>query len=122
MDPRWPHVPYQTDYLWASPALAKRLRSNQALASDEWFAISDHAPIVGEFDPASTSRCRLDRERAVSCLGGSARSGRARSAAAVSPKREREAVPAIGDLHARAIRARETRIVGGAGMGGAPAG
>lgn len=50
-DPRRPEVPYQNDYLWASPALAKRLRSCQALASDEWFSISDHAPIVAEFDP-----------------------------------------------------------------------
>jgi exonuclease III len=50
-DPRRPEVPYQNDYLWASPALAKRLRSCQVLASDKWFSISDHAPIVAEFDP-----------------------------------------------------------------------
>jgi endonuclease/exonuclease/phosphatase family metal-dependent hydrolase len=50
LDPRWPHVPYQMDYLWASRQLAKRLRSCTALATDEWFAISDHAPLVAEFD------------------------------------------------------------------------
>lgn len=46
---RWPHVAYQTDYLWASYDLAKRLTSCEALATDEWFAFSDHAPIVAEF-------------------------------------------------------------------------
>jgi len=50
LDPRRPHVAYQTDYLWASRLLAKRLRSCTALATDEWFAISDHAPILAEFD------------------------------------------------------------------------
>lgn len=50
LDPRRPHVPYQTDYLWASRQLAKRLRSCEALATDEWFANSDHAPILAEFD------------------------------------------------------------------------
>jgi len=49
-DPRRPDIPYQTDYLWASSALAARLVSCQALAYDDWFSISDHAPIVAEFD------------------------------------------------------------------------
>jgi hypothetical protein len=49
-DPRYPSVPYQTDYLFASPRLASRLVSCEALASDEWFAISDHAPIVALFE------------------------------------------------------------------------
>jgi hypothetical protein len=49
---RWPDVPYQTDYLWASRDLADRLTSCEALATDEWFALSDHAPIVAEFDLA----------------------------------------------------------------------
>jgi endonuclease/exonuclease/phosphatase (EEP) superfamily protein YafD len=49
-DPRRPEVPYQTDYLWASGDLANRLRSCRALATDDWFSISDHAPIVAEFD------------------------------------------------------------------------
>ena len=49
-DPRRPDIPYQNDYLWASPILASRLRSCQALANDDWFSISDHAPIVAEFD------------------------------------------------------------------------
>jgi endonuclease/exonuclease/phosphatase family metal-dependent hydrolase len=50
LDRRFPDVPYQTDYLWASRHLARRLRSCVALATDEWFAISDHAPILAEFD------------------------------------------------------------------------
>lgn len=50
LDPRAPEIPYQIDYLWASAALASRLRSCRALATSEWFAISDHAPIVAEFD------------------------------------------------------------------------
>jgi hypothetical protein len=50
-DPRRPEIPDQNDYLWASPALAERLRSCHVLASDEWFSISDHAPIVADFDP-----------------------------------------------------------------------
>jgi endonuclease/exonuclease/phosphatase family metal-dependent hydrolase len=59
LDPRRPHVPYQVDYLWASRALAARLVSCQALATDEWFAISDHTPIVADFDLAGTGprRC-----------------------------------------------------------------
>jgi hypothetical protein len=50
LDRRWPDTPYQTDYLWASAALADRLKSCRVLATPEWFAISDHAPIVAEFD------------------------------------------------------------------------
>lgn len=50
LDPRAPHIPFQNDYLWASRALAAHLTSCSALATDEWFAISDHAPIVAEFD------------------------------------------------------------------------
>jgi endonuclease/exonuclease/phosphatase family metal-dependent hydrolase len=50
LDPRRPNVPYQNDYLWASKKLAARLVSCTALATDEWFSISDHAPIVAEFD------------------------------------------------------------------------
>jgi exonuclease III len=48
-DPKHPDVPYQTDYLFASPKLASALVSCEVLASDEWFAISDHAPIVADF-------------------------------------------------------------------------
>lgn len=48
-DPRHPAVPYQTDYLFASPRLASRLVSCEPLATDEWFTISDHAPIVAVF-------------------------------------------------------------------------
>jgi endonuclease/exonuclease/phosphatase family metal-dependent hydrolase len=48
-DGRYPAVPYQTDYLFASPALAERLQSCEVLADDEWFAVSDHAPITANF-------------------------------------------------------------------------
>lgn len=50
VDPRAPEIPYQIDYMWASSALAERLGSCTALATSEWFAISDHAPIVADFD------------------------------------------------------------------------
>lgn len=49
LDPRIPSVPYQTDYLFATRALASKLERCEVLASDEWFAISDHAPIVADF-------------------------------------------------------------------------
>ena len=49
-DPRRPAIPYQTDYLFVSAKMAKTLRSCEVLASDEWFELSDHAPIVAEFD------------------------------------------------------------------------
>ena len=49
-DRRYPSIPYQTDYLFASAGLASRLTYCEALASDERFAISDHAPIVADFD------------------------------------------------------------------------
>lgn len=50
LDPRFPDTPYQNDYLWASSALVSRLTSCSALATSEWFAISDHAPIVADFE------------------------------------------------------------------------
>jgi endonuclease/exonuclease/phosphatase family metal-dependent hydrolase len=50
-DPRHLSIPYQTDYLFASKALADRLASCESLATDEWFALSDHAPIVANFSP-----------------------------------------------------------------------
>lgn len=49
LDPRYPGVPYQDDYLFASPALAERLRRCVALPSTEWSACSDHSPIVATF-------------------------------------------------------------------------
>jgi endonuclease/exonuclease/phosphatase family metal-dependent hydrolase len=49
-DAKRPSVPYQTDYLFASQKLAARLVSCASLATDEWFAISDHAPILAEFE------------------------------------------------------------------------
>jgi exonuclease III len=42
-------VRYQTDYLFASPKLASALVSCEVRATQEWFEISDHAPIVAEF-------------------------------------------------------------------------
>ena len=48
-DPKRPTVPYQTDYLFASRSLADRLMACEALATEEWFAISDHAPILADF-------------------------------------------------------------------------
>jgi endonuclease/exonuclease/phosphatase family metal-dependent hydrolase len=48
-DPKRPDVPYQTDYLFASPTLASALVSCEVLATEEWFAISDHAPVVADF-------------------------------------------------------------------------
>ena len=54
-DARRPEVPYQTDYLFASPELMAALSSCEVLATDEWFAISDHAPIVADFRVARPS-------------------------------------------------------------------
>ncbi len=48
-DARRPAIPYQTDYLFASQKLASRLVTCDVLATDEWLAISDHAPIWAEF-------------------------------------------------------------------------
>jgi SRSO17 transposase len=41
---------FQTDYLFASKPMAARLISCEALTGDEWFAVSDHAPIVADFE------------------------------------------------------------------------
>ncbi len=41
---------YQTDYLFASPRLMSSLVACEVLATDEWFAISDHAPVVADFE------------------------------------------------------------------------
>lgn len=48
-DARFPNVPFQTDYLYASKLLAARLRECRVLATPEIFDISDHAPIVADF-------------------------------------------------------------------------
>jgi len=48
-DSHHPGVPYQTDYLFASKKMAACLVSCEALVTEEWFAISDHAPIVADF-------------------------------------------------------------------------
>lgn len=50
LDPRYPGVPYQMDYLYASPALAERLASCEALSRDESPSPSDHYPIVAMFE------------------------------------------------------------------------
>jgi endonuclease/exonuclease/phosphatase family metal-dependent hydrolase len=49
-DPRYPNVPYQDDYLFASPKMAERLRTCTALDESPWASISDHLPIVASFD------------------------------------------------------------------------
>jgi hypothetical protein len=50
LDRRYPDVPYQMDYLYASPALAKRLVNSEALSHDVWPSPSDHYPIVAMFE------------------------------------------------------------------------
>jgi hypothetical protein len=52
-DRRWPHVPYQDDYLFASPALAggHRLERCDALPVGPE-SPSDHAPIIAGFQPS----------------------------------------------------------------------
>lgn len=50
IDPRYPDVPYQMDYLFASPALSERLVSCRAFGHEEWPSPSDHFPIVATFE------------------------------------------------------------------------
>ena len=50
LDRRHPDIPYQMDYLYASPALAERLVSCEALAYSVWPSPSDHYPIVATFE------------------------------------------------------------------------
>jgi hypothetical protein len=50
LDSKHPTVPYQDDYLFASPALAERLVSCEALAHDVWPSPSDHYPAVATFE------------------------------------------------------------------------
>ena len=52
-------VPYQNDYLFASPKLFSALVSCDVRAADEWFAISDHAPIVAEFGRGHHCRSKI---------------------------------------------------------------
>ena len=47
---RYPGVPYQDDYLFASLALAERLRRCVAFNPTEWYALSDHSSIVATFE------------------------------------------------------------------------
>ncbi len=49
LDPRYPKIPYQMDYLFASPELAERLNRCSALDHDECPSPSDHYPIVADF-------------------------------------------------------------------------
>jgi hypothetical protein len=51
LDTRYPEIPYQMDYLFASTELAKVLMSCEALPSDRWPSPSDHFPIVATFLP-----------------------------------------------------------------------
>ncbi len=50
LDPRYPAIPYQMDYLYASPALAEGLARCEALDATEWPSPSDHSPIVATFE------------------------------------------------------------------------
>jgi endonuclease/exonuclease/phosphatase family metal-dependent hydrolase len=49
LDPRHPDIPYQMDYMYASPALAERLERCDVLAPADWPSPSDHFPIVATF-------------------------------------------------------------------------
>lgn len=49
LDPRARHIPYQIDYRRRRPR-SPLSRLLQHLATDEWFGISDQAPIVADFD------------------------------------------------------------------------
>jgi hypothetical protein len=49
LDTRYPDVPYQMDYLFASPALAKHLVSCEVLPHDKWPSPSGHFPILATF-------------------------------------------------------------------------
>ena len=66
-----PSVPYQTDYLFASKKLLSSLASCEVLATDEWFSISDHAPIVADFQIATPNLAgsRLRPRRRASRAG-----------------------------------------------------
>jgi endonuclease/exonuclease/phosphatase family metal-dependent hydrolase len=50
LDPRYPQIPYQMDYLFASPTLAERLTGCEGLPPAEWRFYSDHSPIVATFE------------------------------------------------------------------------
>lgn len=49
LDPRNPDIPYQMDYLYASPTMAERLERCEVLAPPEWPSPSDHFPIMAKF-------------------------------------------------------------------------
>lgn len=42
--------PWQTDYLWATPALTQRVTSCRTLDEEPAWAISDHCPVVADID------------------------------------------------------------------------
>jgi len=48
LDPSHPKL--QVDYLFASEALAKKLKSCEALPPPEWAGYSDHSPIIATFE------------------------------------------------------------------------
>src|SRR6266511_2120339 len=57
LDPRYPKIPYQMDYLFASPELAERLNRCSALDHDECPSpsepLSDRPPTSGSEGPAT---------------------------------------------------------------------
>jgi hypothetical protein len=50
VDPRYPGIPYQDDYLFASPAMAEGLLRCEALNPTEWSNYRDHSPIRATFE------------------------------------------------------------------------
>jgi hypothetical protein len=44
VDPRWPEIPHQMDYLFTSPVLAKCLKSCEAVESADWRSRSEYFP------------------------------------------------------------------------------
>lgn len=49
-DHQHPDEPWQNDYIFVSRAMSERLASATVVASEETFGMSDHAPIVVEFE------------------------------------------------------------------------
>ncbi len=49
-DNKHPDEPWQNDYIFVSPAMSERLTSATVVATEETFEMSDHAPIIVEFE------------------------------------------------------------------------
>ena len=44
-------MPWQIDHMFASKDLYNKLRKIEVLENDETYTLSDHYPIIAEFDP-----------------------------------------------------------------------